>query len=136
MRMRLGIVLLLIAQVAAGCDSSAMPPSTAAPTVVAAPSVTSMLPNVGSISGATSVKIAGTNLGTTVTFAGIPVQGRLFAGNPSSAPAHAAGTVDVVVSGQGGQLVKLTDAYTYVSPQTFDFDGDSRRVVVRTIRTV
>jgi hypothetical protein len=98
-----------------------------APIVVAAPSVTSILPNVGSISGATAVKIAGTNLGTTVTFGGVPVQGRFFAGNPTlylSAPAHAAGTVDIVVSGQGGQLVKLTDAYTYVSPLTFDFNGD------------
>ena len=127
--MPLAIVLLLIAQVTAGCGSSAMPASTVAPTVVAAPSVTSILPNVGSISGATAVKIAGTNLGTTVTFGGVPVQGRLFAGNPTmylSAPAHAAGTVDVVVNGQGGQLVKLTDAYTYVSPLMFDFNGRPR----------
>jgi hypothetical protein len=74
-----------------------------------------------------SGKLRHSNLGTTVTFGGIPVRGRFFAGNPTvylSAPAHAAGTVDVVVSGQGGQLVKLTDAYTYVSTLTFDFNGD------------
>jgi IPT/TIG domain len=126
MRMWLGFVLLPIAQVTAGCSSS-MPASTVAPTVVAAPSVTSIFPDVGSISGATTVKIAGTNLGTTVTFGGVPAQGRFFAGNPTmylSAPAHAPGTVDIVVSGHGGQLVKLTDAYTYVSPLTFDFNGD------------
>jgi IPT/TIG domain len=127
MRMRVGIVLVLIAQIAAGCGSASAPASVVAPTVVVAPSVTSILPNVGSVSGATAVKIAGTNLGTTVTFGGVPVQGRFYAGNPTlylSAPAHAAGTVEVVVSGQGGQLVKLTDAYTYVSPLTFDFNGD------------
>jgi hypothetical protein len=118
---------VLIAHVMAGCDSASAPASVMAPTVVATPSVTSILPNVGSIGGATAVKITGTNLGTTVTFGGVPVQGRFFAGNPTmylSAPAHAAGTVDVVVSGQGGQLVTLTDAYTYVSPLTFDFNGD------------
>ena len=73
------------------------------------------------------MKIADANLGTTVTFGGVPVQGKFFAGNPTlylSAPAHAAGTVDVVVSGQNGQLLTLTDAYTYVSPLTFDFNGD------------
>ena len=104
-----------------------MPASTVAPTVVAAPSVTSLSPNVGSTGGATEVKIAGTTLGTVVTFGGIPVQGRFYSGNPTmylSTPAHAAGTVDVVVSGPGGQSVTLTNAYTYASPLTFDFNGD------------
>ena len=41
-----------------------------------------------------------------------------------STPSHAPGTVDVVVSGRGGQSVTLTGAYTYVSPVTFDFNGD------------
>ena len=104
-----------------------------------------ILPNVGSIGGATEVKIAGANLGTTVTFGGVSVQGRFFAGNPAmylSAPAHAAGAVDVVVTGYGGQLVTLTDAYTYVSPLTFDFNGnwasygqtDQEGLIVFTIR--
>jgi len=127
LRLTIGIVCVLIAHVMAGCGSASAPASVVAPTVAAAPSVTSILPSVGSIGGATAVKIAGTNLGTTVTFGGVAVQGRFFAGNPTmylSAPAHPAGTVDVVVSGQGGQLVKLTDAYTYVSPLTFDFNGD------------
>lgn len=126
MRTWLGFFLLLTAQGTVGCGSSSMPASTVAPTVVGTPSVTSIFPNVGSISGATEVKIAGTNLGTIVTFGGVSVQGRLFAGNPTlyvSAPSHAAGAVDVVVSGQGGQLVQLTNAYTYVSPLTFDFNG-------------
>ncbi len=38
-------------------------------------------------------------------------------------PAHAAGTVDVVVSGLNGQSVTLANAFTYASPGTFDFNG-------------
>jgi hypothetical protein len=127
MRMWLGIVLLLIAPELVGCGSSSMPVSTVAPTVVAVPSVTSISPNVGSTGGATGVKIEGTALGTTVTFGGATVQGRFFSGNPTmylDTPAHTAGTVDVVVSGQGGQSVTLAGAYTYASPLTFDFNGD------------
>ena len=127
MRMRLRIVILLIAQATAGCGSSTIPASMVAPTVVAAPSVISISPNVGSISGATQVKIAGAHLGTTVTFGGVPVQGKFYAGNSTlylAAPAHAAGTVDVVVSGQNGQSFTLADAYTYVSSSAFDFNGD------------
>jgi hypothetical protein len=39
-------------------------------------------------------------------------------------PAHAVGTVDVVVSNPGGQSGQLTGGYTYASPQTFDFNGN------------
>jgi hypothetical protein len=127
MRTWLRIVLLLIAQGTADCGSSSMPRSTVAPTIVAAPSVASISPNVGSTGGSTGVKIDGANLGTIVTFDGVPVQGRYFSGNPTlylSTPPHAAGMVDVVVSGQGGQSVTLTGAYTYASPLTFDFNGD------------
>src|SRR5258705_4930151 len=127
MRIWSGIAFLLIAQGISGCGSSSMPASTVAPTVVAAPSVASLSPNIGSTGGATEVKIAGTTLGTTVTFGGIPVQGRFFSGNPTmylSTPVHAAGTVDVVVSGKGGQSVTLAGAYTYASPLTFDFNGE------------
>lgn len=121
------MVFLLIVQGMAACGPSSMASSTAAPTtIIVAPSVTSISPHVGSIGGATLVNIDGTNLGTTATFGGIPVQGKFFSGNPTMylfAPAHAAGTVDVVVTGRVGEVVKLTDAYTYVSPLTFDFNG-------------
>ena len=127
MRIRVAIVLLLIAQGTTGCGSSSMPGSTVGPTIVAAPSVASISPKIGSTGGSTGVKIDGTNLGTIVTFDGLPVQGRYFSGNPTlylSTPPHAAGMVDVVVTGQGGQSVTLTAAYTYASPLTFDFNGD------------
>jgi hypothetical protein len=55
-------------------------------------------------------------------------QGRFDSRSPNGlmvvyTPAHAAGTVDVVVSGVNGQSLTLKEAYTYASPQTFDFNG-------------
>jgi hypothetical protein len=97
------------------------------PTVGPSPSVTSLSPNVGSTGGATGVKIDGVRLGKTVTFDGVPVQGRFYSGNPTMylyTPAHTVGTVDVVVSGQGGESVTLRDAFTYTPALTFDFNGD------------
>ena len=129
MRVSFGIVLLLVVQGAGGCvDGSRTEPwSAVAPTAAAPPSVTSLSPNVGSTGGGTGVKIDGARLGTTVTFDGVPVQGRFFSGNPTmylSTPAHTAGTVDVVVSGRGGESVTLSNAFTYASPLTFDFNAD------------
>ena len=130
------IVLLLVVRGTGGCvdGSRVMPwsavaptPSMAAPTAAAPPSVTSLSPNIGSTGGATGVKIDGARLGTTVTFDGILVQGRFFSGNPTmylSTPAHTAGTVDVVVSGHGGESLTLSNAFTYASPLTFDFNAD------------
>jgi len=133
MRMSLGFVVLLVAQGMVACGrSSSVPASMVAPTVAAVSSaaavtVTSLAPKVGSTGGATQVKINGASLGSTVTFGGVSVQGRFFSGNPTmylSTPAHTAGTVDVIVSGLGGQSVTLTEAYTYASPLTFDFNGE------------
>lgn len=130
MRMSNAVVLLVLALDLAGCGSSSMPVvSTVAPTVASPPTVTSISPNIGSTGGAARLTITGANLGTAVTFGGATVQGRFDSRYPGAAmyvftPAHAAGTVDVVVSGQGGQSVKLTDAYTYASPLTFDFNGN------------
>lgn len=39
-------------------------------------------------------------------------------------PANAAGTVDVVVTNPDRQSARLSAAYTFVSPQAFDFNGD------------
>ena len=126
------IVLLLIGYGIAGCGSSSTPlaPTAApAPSVpTAAPTVTSISPTVGSTGGATEVTITGASLGTAVTFGGATVQGRFDSRSPGtmillSTPAHAAGTVDVVISGQNRQGVTLTNAFTYASPQTFDFNG-------------
>jgi hypothetical protein len=131
------VVILVLALDVTGCGSPLTPGgSTVAPTVISPPSatspsptVTSISPTVGSIGGETEVTIIGAALGATVTFGGAAVQGRFDSRYPGArmilyTPPHAAGTVDVVVSGQGGRLVTLTGAYTYASPQTFDFNGD------------
>jgi len=38
--------------------------------------------------------------------------------------AHAAGTVDMVVTNPGGLFATLTGAYTFAPPGSFDFNGD------------
>jgi hypothetical protein len=38
--------------------------------------------------------------------------------------AHAAGTVDVVVTNPGGLFTRLTGAYTFAPPDSFDFNGE------------
>jgi len=134
MRVRSAIIVLLVVQGISSCAGSPSRPSVsvvpstgsaAAPAVI--PSVRSLSPNVGSTGGGTQVKIDGAGLGTTVTFGGVPVQGRFFSGNPTmylSTPPHAAGAVEVVVSGQGGESVPLTNAFTYASPLAFNFNAD------------
>jgi len=92
------------------------------------PSIAGILVNVGSTSGGASVMIAGTGFlaGAVVTLDGV----RLIAYvNDSStiyatAPAHAAGNVDLVVTNPDHQADTLRGGYTYVSPETFDVNGE------------
>lgn len=73
------------------------------------------------------MKISGTGLrsGATVTFDSGP--GTVYVENSTTlqvtTPVHAAGTVDVVVTNPDRQAVRLAGAYTYASPQSFDFNG-------------
>ena len=41
-----------------------------------------------------------------------------------STPAHAAGTVDVIVTNPGGLEARLAGGYAYEPPETFDFNGN------------
>src|SRR5205809_654633 len=125
-----GAVLLLFACGTIGCGASPTPaaPTAKAPTPVAAATVTSITPTLGSTGGATQVKITGAVLGATVTFGGAAVSGRFDSRYPGAlmllwTPAHAGGTVDVIVSGQNGHSVTLPNGFTYAPPQTFDFNG-------------
>jgi hypothetical protein len=73
------------------------------------------------------VKITGTGFqsGATVTV-GDDLRPALVENSATvlvTTPVHAAGTVDVVVTNPGGQVARLTGAYTYASPQSFDFNG-------------
>ncbi|MGA9800566.1 MAG: IPT/TIG domain-containing protein, partial [Terriglobales bacterium] len=83
-----------------------------------APTVTSINPGTGPTSGGTGLTITGANFvsGATVTFGGTPATGVTVAGSTSitaTAPSHAAGTVDVVVTNPDGQAGTLGGGYIY-----------------------
>jgi hypothetical protein len=42
----------------------------------------------------------------------------------SGTAAHAAGTIDVIVTNPGGLEARLSGGYTYEPPESFDFNGD------------
>ena len=86
------------------------------------PTVASVTPSSGPAAGGTSVTITGSGLGslatTTVTFGGVP--GSVVAADSvhvdAVAPAHASGTVDVVVTVNGNSSpVSSADHFTYVA---------------------
>ena len=83
-----------------------------------APAVTQLSPSSGPTTGGTVVTITGTNfLGSTVTFGGVAatnVRVRDSVTMKVTAPAHAAGTVDVVVS--AGTSATLANGFTYGNP--------------------
>ena len=87
-------------------------------TYVAAPTITAVNPATGPIGGGTGSTITGTNFvsGATVSFGGTAATGVTVAGSTSiiaTAPSHAAGTVDVVVTNPDLQSAKLANSYTY-----------------------
>jgi IPT/TIG domain-containing protein len=118
----------------AGCSqSSGMPPS---PTVIpppsgAAPVVTDVLPSVGSAAGGTSLTIVGTGFRPEMVamLDGIKIMGRFDSRDTSfttfytETPAHAVGTVDLVVSNPDGQSHRVAGGYTYAPPDSFDPNG-------------
>jgi IPT/TIG domain len=135
--------LVIVAGVSLGCDRSS--PVTTQPTsptplpVVAAsgppPSVTSVSPEIGS-TGGTSVRITGIGFrsGASVTLGGLMIRGCSQPTENCSwveasttiyafAPAHAAGSVDVVVTNPDGQAGGLAGGYTYAIPESFEANG-------------
>lgn len=114
------------------CAESAGPVSPPKPPPpLAAPSVTQVIPPVGSAGGGTTIKIVGTGFvsGMVVTFDGIKVSGGLVSPANLSvnfngeAPEHAAGIVDVVVTNPDGQSHRLEAGYTYAPRDSFDMNG-------------
>jgi large repetitive protein len=87
-----------------------------------APAVSGISPSAGPTSGGTTVTITGTNLtsATVVDFGATAATGVTVNSATSitaTAPAHAAGTVDVTVTTAGGtSAVSGNDQYTYVTP--------------------
>ncbi len=90
------------------------------------PSVTSVSPNQGPISGGTPVTITGTGWGAavlSVQFGSTAASGSFTIDSPSSitvmAPPHTAGTVDVTVTtASGTSPTGPNDEYTYIAPPT------------------
>ncbi len=83
-----------------------------------APTVANVTPSNGSSTGGTSVTITGTNFVSTpsVTFGGSAATGVSFVASTSltaTTPAHAAGTVDVVVVNPDTQSGTCTGCFTY-----------------------
>jgi hypothetical protein len=90
------------------------------------PSVQTVSPTLGVTTGGTYIELLGTGFHflTSVTLDGALV--RTFhnqaGGLGFTAPAHAAGPVDIVVANPDGEL-RLPRAFTYAEPGTFDFNG-------------
>jgi IPT/TIG domain len=95
-------------------------------TYVGAPVISELRPNIGS-TGGVPIIITGTGMGfhVTVTVDGIVSTFEYSWDDDAiflSMPAHAAGTVEVIVTDRYGQAGK--SEFTYASPATFDFNGD------------
>lgn len=96
-------------------------------TVFPPPSVTGVSENVGSTRGGAALTVtgAGFRTGAVVTFGGTTVHNYVFKPTTiiATAPAHPAGTVDVVVTNPDGQSSTLAGGYTYEPPESFEVNG-------------
>ena len=104
-----------------------LPPNPTPNPTVAPLQVASISPTSGVTGGATTVQIVGAGLqsGATATFDGAAANVTFVssAAIVATTPVHTPGVVDIVVTNPDGQAVKLTGAYTYASPESFDFNG-------------
>ena len=121
----------------AGCSQSSGLPGAPSPIPVptpsshAAPDVTDVLPSVGSAGGGAIIEIVGTGFmpGMVAMFDGIKGTAEFDSPATSSTtfytetPAHAVGTVDVVVTNPDGQSHRVAAGYTYAPPESYDPNG-------------
>ncbi len=138
-RTRAGIFLLMLSLGLIGCEAPGSPagPSALSPPLVQQPgpqptaiqpSVTAMSPRSGSTRGGAWATITGTDFqrGATVRLDASAVQS--WVANSATitiwTTAHAAGTVDVIVTNPGGLEARLTGGYAYEPPESFDSNGD------------
>ena len=90
--------------------------------------VTAVEPHTGSTGGGATVKISGSGFrpGTIVTIGG--ERQDAYVGTSTviwaTTAAHATGAVDVVVTRADGDTATLARGFTYVTPQSFDFNGN------------
>lgn len=117
-----------------GCSESSGSPGAPSPPPPprAAPAVTEVVPSAGSAGGGATIKIVGTGFmpGMVAMFDGIKVTGQYDSRDTSfstfytETPAHAAGTVDLVVTNPDGQSQRLASGYTYAPQGSFDLNGN------------
>jgi hypothetical protein len=89
--------------------------------------VTAIAPNVGSTDG-TYFKITGTGfVGPRVTLGGVAVS-QVHSPDPTTihvtAPSHAPGSLDVVVTNADGQVATAAGGFTYALPESLDVNGN------------
>ncbi len=87
------------------------------------PAITNVSPGSGSTAGGTSVTLSGTGFsssGNAVVIGGVSATPSAESSTSITftTPAHAAGSVDIVVTTADGQSVTSTNAYTYVAAPT------------------
>jgi hypothetical protein len=133
------IALLILSHGLVGCGEHGSPSAPSAPTAPSVqqpspqpnpiqPTVAAMAPDEGSTRGGAWATISGADFqpGATVRLG----DGAVTAAVRDSATitiwttAHAAGTVDVVVTNPGGLFARMTGAYTFAPPDSFDFNGE------------
>jgi hypothetical protein len=138
-KMQVARVLVILSSGLVGCGDRYSPSAPAAASPIAQPTapqpapiqplVTAIAPNVGSTSGGGWGTIAGTDFqrGATVRLGNNMISVLVQDSQTirlSGFAAHAAGTVDVVVTNPGGLESRLTGGYTYALRESFDFNGE------------
>jgi hypothetical protein len=113
---------------ASGTSSQGSPSYAPAAEAPSAPAIAVLSPDTGSTGGSTPLKISGTGFqpGAVVFVDGIAISAFVLDSRTIYActPPHDSGKVDVVLVNPNGLSDWMTNAYTYVSPRTFDFNGD------------
>ena len=139
-RIRTGIALLMLSHGLVGCadqgsptaPSATPPPSVQQPSPQPTgiqPSVTAIAPQVGSTRGGAWATITGVDFqpGAKVRLGDTTVSSWTRDSTTIAiweTAAHAAGTIDVIVTNPGGLEARLSGGYTYEQPESFDFNGD------------
>ena len=138
-RTRTGIALLILSHGLVGCGEHGSP---SAPSAPAAPSVqqpgpqpkpiqptaAAVAPHEGSTRGGAWATITGADFqpGATVRLGDGAVTAYVLDSTTITfwTTGHSAGTVDVVVANPGGLFTRLTGAYTFAPPDSFDVNGE------------
>jgi hypothetical protein len=122
-----------LAEMTAACGTSSPAGPTGMPAATdgsqaPAPVVAAIQPDTGSTGGSTPVKIIGSGFqpGATVSVDGIQMGAFVLDSGTihASTPPHGAGKAEVVVTNPDGASGRIANAYTYVPPRMFDFNGD------------